>query len=92
MRIQPEIDKIGASLCNKSVSNIPPVMFPVFGTEDEVFFGAVCINFSKMLVQRRAIDDFTSNCLYFGVRLSAWWLDLDNSENENISKVAFVYN
>ena len=37
MRIQPEIDKIGASLCNKSVSNIPPVMFPVFGTEDEVF-------------------------------------------------------
>jgi hypothetical protein len=37
MRIQPEIDKIGASLCNKSVSNIPPVMFAVFGTEDEVF-------------------------------------------------------
>ena len=37
MRIQPEIDKIRASLCNKSVSNIPPVMFAVFGTEDEVF-------------------------------------------------------
>ena len=90
MRIQPEIDKIGASLCNKSVSNIPPVMFAVFGMEDEVFFGAVCINFLKMLVQRRAIDDFTSNCLYFEVRLSAWWRD--NSENEKISKVAFVYN
>ena len=27
------------------------------------FFGAVCINFLKMLVQRRAIDDFTRNCL-----------------------------
>ena len=64
-------------------------MFAVFGTEDEVFFGAVGINFLKMLVKRRAIDDFTSNCLYFGVRLSAWWLD--NSENENINKVAFVY-
>jgi len=90
MRIQPEIDRIGASLCNKSVSNIPPDMFPACGTEDEVFFGAVCINFSKMLVQRRAIDDFTRNCLYFGVRLSAWWQDY--SENEKISKLAFVYN
>ena len=38
MHIQPEIDKIGASLCNKSVSNIPPVMFAVFGKEDEVFW------------------------------------------------------
>ena len=37
MRIHPEIDKIGTSLCNKSVSNIPPVIFAVFGTEDEVF-------------------------------------------------------
>jgi hypothetical protein len=36
MRIQPEIDKIGASLCNKSVSNIPPAVFAFFGTEDEV--------------------------------------------------------
>jgi len=34
------------------------------------FFGAVCINFLKMLVNRRAIDDFTSNCLYFGVTIN----------------------
>ena len=89
MRIQPEIDKIGASLCNKQ-SQRSHGMFAAFGMEDEFFFGAVCINFSKMLVQRRAIADFTTNCLYFGVRLSGCWLD--SSENENIKKVAFVYN
>ena len=72
MCIQPEIDKIGASLWNKSVSNILPIMFALFEMEDEVFFGAVCINFLKVLVQRRAIDDFTSNCLYFRVWVSAW--------------------
>ena len=37
MRIQLEIDKIGASLCNKSVSNIPTDLFAVFETDDEVF-------------------------------------------------------
>ena len=39
------------------------------------FLDTLCSNFWKILVQSRAIDDFTSNCLYFGVRLSAWWLD-----------------
>jgi len=42
-----------------------------------------------MLLHRRAIDNFTSNCLHFGVQLSAWWLH--NSENENVNKVVVVY-
>ena len=58
MRIQLEIDKIGALLFKKSVSKS---------------------------VQLRPIDDFTTNCLYFAVQFSAWWLD--NSETENINKV-----
>ena len=41
MHIQREIDKKGASLCNQSVSNIPPIMFAVIGTEDEVFWCSV---------------------------------------------------
>ena len=48
----------------------------------------MCINFLKMLVKRRAIDDFTSNCLYFGVTINfeliLWISAINDSSSINI--------
>ena len=53
------------------------------------FFGAVCKKFKKFSVQAKYIDDSPSNRFSSTVQLNTMWID--NSKNENITQIVFVF-